>query len=176
MTLDGLSFEELHKFSQGRCIVEGVSTWHTDVRARLKSAMRQKAAMTPIPQAFEYSLFRKLPARLYRDRQHRLTLAWLIFKFCRAAGAVARVSVNNEDDFLVSVMTNSVGKAVLTHLAGLKWEDIQTYCRDMNVDAEKLFWWLPVADDRTGWKINPSNWPVNTPDWQVAANSLISMK
>lgn len=139
--------------------------------SELRSALRRAAKDQVVPYHPGYlTLFRTL--NRFIDQRTQSALGSLIVMHCKHCGVPAHLRENTSGDYCVFVESNEAGCAVLTYKPGLKWSTIKQFCDEMNVSADRVFWWLPEGD-RTGWRINPSNWPVNTPDFQKAADELV---
>lgn len=140
----------------------------------LKLALRRSAKAQRVPRLPGYwATFIMLERRAFPNRKVRWALAGLIVTHCKHSGVPATLRANDNEDFFVYVETNQLGCEVIRHKPGLKWSTISQFCNEMGVDPERVFWWLPKAGDRTGWRINPALWPVNTPDFQETAKQLI---
>lgn len=140
--------------------------------AELKSALRKSAVDTRIPPSCYVSALRVLPNRGFPNATIRKSLAAAIVAHCEA-NCVPACVMDFIDRTIVYAATDSMGCAVLESKPGLPWADIEKLCYQLNVCVDRIFWWLPEGD-RTGWRVNPMNWPVNTPDVQEAAKELVT--
>ncbi len=77
-----------------------------------------------------------------------------------------------EEGICVLVATDSGGCALLENKPGLKWSTIELMCYEMNVNVDRVFW-LSEYRDKTGWRVNPALWPLDTPDCSQRALELV---
>lgn len=141
--------------------------------AELKSALKKSARAATIPPSCYVSIYRKLDAHRFPDERVRHALAAIVATHVKCHGVPAVVTETADGSYVVKVATDSMGCALLTHKPGLKWSTIELLCYQMNVNTDKIFWWLSEHRDKTGWRVNPALWPVNTPDCMEHALDLV---
>lgn len=177
-------YRALRKSHEEPFMVSQAEAWCPEVKARyqsvldflrgpeLKSALRKAAAAQKIPPSCSVIRHRVLSGHRFPNEGIRHALAALIQIHCVSNGVPACVMSAN-DDTLVFAATDELGSACLTYKPGLPWEQICFECDNMLIDPMAVFSWLPWTDDKMGWRINPCNWPVMTPDYQEAVKQLI---
>lgn len=139
----------------------------------LKSAVKKAARAVQIPPSCYVSVYRTLNPYRFPDKRVRHALASIIATHVKCHGVPAVVSEMADGSYAVRVATDEMGCAVLMHKPGLKWSTIELMCYEMNVNIDKVFWWLSEYRDKTGWRVNPALWPVNTPDCQEHVMELV---
>lgn len=139
----------------------------------LKSALKKSAASIQIPPSCYVSIYRELSEQRFPNRRTREALASIIVTHCKCHGVPAAAQEGLNGTIFVRVATDSMGCAILQNKPGLKWSTIELMCYEMNVCVDRIFWWLSEYRDKTGWRVNPANWPVNTPDYLETAKQLV---
>jgi hypothetical protein len=137
----------------------------------LRSAVKKAARGMTIPPSCYVSVYRELTVHRFPNRRTREALASMIATHCKCHGVPA--VVQGETDLRVYVATDSMGCALLQEKPGLKWSTIELMCYEMNVNTDRVFWWLSEYRDKTGWRVNPALWPVNTPDVSEWVKELV---
>lgn len=139
----------------------------------LKTALRKAAddfaiQCTPEP----WTPVCVLEARRF-PTQVRTVLSGLVYRLCRNNNLAARIQTHElSEDVRVVADCNAHGPTVLLYQSGIAWGVICETLRAYNLAPFEVFPWLVLADLRPTTRVNPLQWPVNTPDFYEHGKTL----